>query len=150
MATKADVDDFLAQKTLAVAGVSRKRMKFGSTAYRELKGKGYRVFPINPKAETIEGETCYPNVGALPEEVDGLLIVLPPSQTEKVVREAADAGIPRVWIQQGSQSDEAIRLCKENGMSVVDGECILMFAEPVGFLHRVHRWVWGLLGKLPK
>jgi predicted CoA-binding protein len=67
-----------------------------------------------------------------------------------VVREAAEVGIPRVWMQQGSESEEAIRLCEENGISVVSGECILMFAEPAEFYHRMHRWVWGVMGKLPE
>ena len=75
---------------------------------------------------------------------------MPPAQTEKVVRDAAAAGIRRAWMQQGSESESAIRLCEENGVSVVHGECILMFAEPAAFYHRGHRWMWGVLGKLPR
>jgi predicted CoA-binding protein len=66
------------------------------------------------------------------------------------VRDAAAAGIRRVWMQQGAESEAAIRFCAENGISAVHGECILMFAEPAAFYHRMHRWVWGLLGKLPR
>lgn len=150
MAKKADVDDLLAQRTLAVVGVSRRRMKFGSMAYRTLKAKGYRVFPINPNANTIGEERCYPNLSALPEPVGGAVLCIRPTETEKVVRDATAAGITRVWMQQGAESEAAIRFCEENGIRVVHGECILMFAEPVGLLHRIHRWVWGLLGKLPR
>ncbi|MBI3950457.1 MAG: CoA-binding protein [Acidobacteria bacterium] len=149
MTTKSAVEDFVAQQTLAVVGVSRGGKKFGNLALKALKAKGYHVFPINPHAESIEGEQCYPTLKSLPERVDGVLIVVPPTETEQVVREAAAAGIRRIWMQQGAESEAAIRFCQENGLSVVHGECILMFARPVDSVHRLHRWIWGLLGKLP-
>ena len=81
---------------------------------------------------------------------DGGSSGLKPAQTQQVVRDAAAAGIRRVWLQQGAESAAAIRFCEENGISTVHGECILMFAEPAAFYHRAHRWVWKLLGKLPR
>ncbi|MBZ5544903.1 MAG: CoA-binding protein [Acidobacteriia bacterium] len=150
MTSKAVVTDFVSQKKLAVVGVSRQGKKFGNMAFRELKAKGYKLLPVHPQAETIEGERCYPSLAALPEPVDGVLVVVPPAETEKVVREAAAAGIKRVWMQQGAESPAAIKFCEDNGLSAVHGECILMFAEPAAWFHRAHRWVWKLLGKLPK
>jgi hypothetical protein len=150
MTTKATVEDFIAQRTLAVVGVSRGGKKFGNLALKALKAKGYRVFPINPHTETIDDERCYPNLRSLPEPVDGVLVVVPPAETEQVVQEAAAAGIRRVWMQQGAESEAAIRFCQEHGLSVVHGECILMFARPVDSVHRLHRWLWRLLGKLPQ
>jgi predicted CoA-binding protein len=150
LATRAAVNDFLAQRRLAVVGVSRGGNKFGNAAFKELKAKGYQVIPVNPHAEVVEGELSYPSLSALPEPADGVLIVVPPDETEKVVRDAAEAGIPRVWMQQGSESVAAIRFCEEQGISAVHGECILMFAEPAAFYHRLHRWVWGLMGRLPQ
>lgn len=149
MSRKVDVDDFLAQKIMAVVGVSRGGKKFGNVVLRDLKDKGYRVFPINPHAEAIDGQRCYPNLSALPETPDGVVTVVPPATTEEVVKQAWAAGIRRVWMQQGSESEAAIRYCRDNGMTVIDGECILMFAEPAAFYHRFHRWVWKVLGKLP-
>jgi predicted CoA-binding protein len=150
MTSKAAVADFVSQRRLAVVGVSRKKMKFGNLAFRELKRKGYKLFPVHPHAGQLEGERCYPSLAALPEPVEGVLVIVPPAQAEQVVREAAAAGIRRVWLQQGAGSSAAIRFCEENGISVVHGECILMFAEPAAWYHRAHRWVWGLLGKLPR
>ncbi len=150
MTSKAAVETFLAQKNLAVVGVSRNKSKFGTMAYTALKNKGYRVFAVNPHATEIEGDPCYPSLKALPEPVGGALIVLPAQATEAVVRDAAEAGIPHLWIQQGSESTAALHFCEEQGLETIHGECILMFAEPVGFGHRLHRWVWGLLGKLPQ
>jgi predicted CoA-binding protein len=150
MTTKAAVKDFLDQRTLAVVGVSRGGKKFGNTAYKELKAKGYQVFPVNHHVDAIDGDRCYSSLSALPEPVGGVLIVVPPRETEQVVRDAAAAGIRRVWMQQGAESQAAIQFCEERGISAIHGECILMFAEPAAFYHRLHRWVWRLLGKLPQ
>ena len=150
MNTRRDVQDLLAQKTLAMAGISRNPQAFSAKAFKELTQKGFRVIPVNPNAESIEGRKCYPSVQKLPEKVGGLLIFTPPSETEKVVREAADAGIRRIWIQQGAQSEGALKFCRENGLPAVSGQCILMFAEPVASFHGFHRWVKGVFGRLPK
>jgi predicted CoA-binding protein len=150
MTSKTTVDGILGQKTMAVVGVSRGGRKFGNMIMKDLKGKGYRVFPVNPHAEMIDGERCYPSLKDLPERPGAVITVVPPAVTEAVVQEAKAAGIKRVWMQQGSESDEAIRFCNENGIEAVHGECILMFAEPVSSIHRFHRWVWKLFGKLPR
>ncbi|MBI4295140.1 MAG: CoA-binding protein [Chloroflexi bacterium] len=150
MTTRAAVDDFLAQRKLAVVGVFRSGKGFGNAACKELKTKGYRLFAINPRAESIGSERCYPSLSALPEPVDGVLVVVSPAETEQVVRDAAAAGIRRVWLQQGARSEAAVRFCQDNGISVVHGECILMLAQPTALYHRMHRLVWRLLGKLPR
>ena len=150
MVTRTAVEDFVAQRKLALVGVSRGGKKFGNLALKALKEKGYRVFPVHPHAEQIEGERCYPSLLALPEQVEAALIVVPPAETERVVREAAAAGIKRVWLQQGAESQDAIRFCEEHGLEVIPGECVLMFAQPVKSVHRCHRWLWKTLGRLPQ
>ncbi|HZD60038.1 MAG TPA: CoA-binding protein [Anaerolineae bacterium] len=150
MTDRQTVDEFLAQPALAVVGVSRSGKKFGNAAYKELKAKGYRVYPVHPQADAIEGDKCYKKLGDLPEAVGGVLTVVPPQQTEHVVRDAALVGIKRVWMQQGAESQEAIRFCEENGIAHVEGLCILMFAQPTALPHKLHRFIWGLIGKLPK
>ena len=149
MNSKKLVEEFLMQKKIAVVGVSRKKTKFGNAIYKELKQKDYKVFPVNPNMQTFEGDICYPDLLSLPEKVDAVVINVPPVQTEKVVREAKEAGINKVWLQQGSQSEDAVKFCEENGIDCVSNECILMFAQPTAFIHRAHRWIWGVLGKLP-
>ena len=150
MSSKATIEEFLAQPVLAVVGVSRDSKKFGSKVYSDLRRKGYQTFAVNPNVHVIGDSPCYPSFQALPKRVDGVVFVVPPGETEKMVQEVAEVGIRRVWMQQGSESQDAIRFCEENNISVVAGECILMFAEPAEFYHRVHRWAWGVLGKLPK
>ncbi len=150
MNSKKSVDEFFQQKTLAMVGVSRDTKKFGYQVYRELKSKGYHLLAVNPQAQQIDGEPCYPNLRQLPEKAGGVIVMTPAAQSESVVRDAAVAGIRRVWLQQGSVSDAALRYCQENGIEVIANECVLMFAEPVGSFHKVHRWVWKLIGKMPK
>jgi predicted CoA-binding protein len=149
MTTGEAIADFFDHRKLAVVGISRQGRKFGNLAFKELKAKGFHLYPVHPSAESVEGTRCFPSLAALPEPVDGVLIVVPPRQTEKIVREAAAAGIRRVWMQQGAESPEAIQFCEAQGMSVIHGECVLMFAEPAKWFHRTHRWVWRVLGRLP-
>jgi predicted CoA-binding protein len=150
MSSQQMISDFLAQRKLALIGVSRSGRRFGNAVWKELRAKDYQVFPVHPQASLIDGQSCWPNVLKLPEPVGGAVLVVPPSVTEEVVREIAQAGIPRVWMQQGSESAAAIAYCNEKGIGVVHGECILMFLEPTAFFHRAHRWIRQVLGKLPR
>lgn len=147
--TKAAITKFLDQKTMAVVGVSRSEKKFSYRLYQTLKAKGYQLFAVNPNTDRIDGESCFDCIQSLPQPVNGVVIVVPPDQTEKVVKDAYAAGINHVWIQQGAESKEAIDFCAKNGMNVIHNQCILMFAEP-SFPHKCHRYIWKALGKLPK
>ncbi len=147
-ASGSDIRDFLAQRSLAIAGVSRKGRGFGAIALRELGRRGYDMHVIHPGADEIQGRRCARSVRDVADRVGGLLLVTRPAVTTGLVREAAQAGIRRIWMQQGAESDEAISICRENGIAAVHGECILMFAQPAGF-HRFHHWVRGLFGRLP-
>ena len=149
MNSKKVVEDFLAQKKIAVVGVSRTKTKFGNAIYKELKQKGYDVYAVNPHISTFDDDPCYADLLSLPEKVDSAIICIPQTQTAAVVTLAKEAGITKVWLQQGSQSDEAVKFCEENGIDCISNECILMFAQPSAFIHRAHKWVWGVLGKLP-
>lgn len=143
------IDQFLSQKKLAVAGVSRSGKKFSNTVYKTLKDKGYTVFALNPNTYEIGTEACYPDVNSLPEGVDGIVILTPPQQTEAVVKDAAAAGIKHMWIQQGAESKEAIDYCKANGINVIYKQCIIMFTDS-SFPHSIHRFFAGVFGKIPK
>lgn len=149
MTSKTLVEDFLSEQKIAVVGISRSKNKFGNAIYRELKKKGYTLFPVNPNMSEIEGDKCFPSLSSVPEQVDALIINIPPKNAKAIVEEAKNVGIKKIWMQQGSESEEAIKFCNENNIEVVTGECILMFAEPAAFFHRAHRWVNKITGKLP-
>jgi predicted CoA-binding protein len=150
MNTMQDIQGFVAEKTLAVAGLSRDEKSFSAAVSKELKTKGYTLYPVNPNADSIRGEKCYPSLAALPVKVGGVLVFTPPAHTEKVVREAVAAGIRRIWIQQGAASPEALRFCADNKLPAVSKQCILMYVEPVTSIHAFHRWVKKLFGGLPR
>ena len=148
------VSDFLAQKRIAVVGVSRGGDSPANLIYRKLRDTGHQVFPVNPNATEVEGVPCYGNVALIPDGVDGAVIATQPSVTEQVVRECARAGIARVWLHrsfgQGSVSPAAVDFCRENNITVIAGGCPMMFCEPVDFGHKCMRWILNLSGGLPK
>lgn len=119
-------DDFLAQDALAVAGVSRHGRGYGYKVWRHLQSQGIRVYPINPKATQIEGETCYATVKDIPQPIGGVVTVVPPERTLEVVQHCIEVGVPRIWMQPGSESEEAIKLAEENGLDVMANACMLM------------------------
>jgi predicted CoA-binding protein len=146
-------NDFLAQKRIAIAGVSRSEKETANMIYKRFRSAGYQVFPVNPNAQTVEGDPCYPDIKSIPGGVDAVLIVTHPSVSAQVVRDCAEAGVKRVWMHEGmggSVSDEAVALCRENGISVIPGACPLMFGPTADFGHKCIRWWLGLTGKLPQ
>ncbi len=151
----AQIRDFLAQKNIAVAGVSRSSEGRAANAiYNRLKNSTYQVYAVNPNAETVEGDPCYPNLKAIPIQVDGVVIVTKSMHTESIVRECSELGIPRVWMHrsfgQGSVSEVAVKHCEENGISVIAGGCPMMFCEPVDFAHKWIRWLSRISGGTPR
>lgn len=149
MATLTAVERFVAEPALAIVGVSRSGAKFGNTATRTLAARGYRVYPVHPRATEIDGFPCYPSFEALPEHVNAVLVVVPPAEGVKVVQDAAKAGIHQVWLQQGAESAAVLAACRALDLSVVSRECILMFAKPAG-VHKLHAWISHALGHTPQ
>ncbi len=145
--------DFLAQKRIAIVGVTRDKQGWGRTLYDEFKKRGYDTYAINP-ARAIEGIQCYGALRELPQKPDGVLLVVPPNVTEQVVREVAELGIPRVWMHRsggaGAVSEAAIQFCKEKKIAVVYGVCPFMYLQPQGFGHKLHYTFAKWFGGLPK
>jgi len=150
LVSKEAIDKFLKQKTLAVVGVSRSGKKFGNSVYKELKSKGYKLYPIHPEMKTYDGEDCYPSLSSLPEKVGGVFIAVSPEKTEEIVKEAKNMGIDNIWIQQKSESEKAVSFCNQNELNLIHNECLLMYANPVGFPHSIHRFIWKVMGKMPQ
>jgi len=127
MDVQARIEDFLAGEVFAVAGASTDREKYGNKVLRAYLQRGLVIWPVHPKEKEIEGVACSPDLASLPEPVHGLSIVTPPAVTEKLVEAAAEVGIKRLWMQPGAESNEAIALAAELGLSVIaGGPCILV------------------------
>ena len=146
MALRPTIDLFLTDKEIAVAGVSRDPKKFGNILFWTLKNKGYKVYPVNPNTDDIEGNICYRKLKDLPVEVKNLLVTTSKNDTENIIREAIDKGFRNIWIQNGCETDKAIKLAKDNHINLVSGVCILMYADPKGF-HKFHQVLAKWFGK---
>jgi predicted CoA-binding protein len=149
------IKDFLAQKRIAVAGVSRTETgQAANMIYRRLRDSGYEVFAVNPKADQVEGDPCFHDLKSIPGKLDGVVVVTTPEAAEEIARRCAEVGVPRVWMHRGfgagSVSDAATRYCEENGIEVIPGGCPMMFCGPVDFGHKCMRWWLSLTRKLPR
>jgi predicted CoA-binding protein len=150
------VHDFLAQKRIAVAGVSRdkRRHPAGNLIYEKLKKSGHSVFAVNPNMQTFEGDRCYPDLKSIPGGVDGVVIVTRPEVTDRIVHDCDDAGVRRVWIHRSigkgsSVSADAVEYCRQHDITVIAGACPMMYGEGVDFGHTCLRWILKLTGGLP-
>jgi hypothetical protein len=117
-------------------------------AYKVLKEHGYQVYPVHPEAEQIDDVKCYDSLASLPDSVDGVLVVVPTERACQIVKDAAQAGVRNVWLQQGAESPEVLALGEGLDLNLVSKKCILMYTEPVGSVHGVHRFFVKLFGKL--
>ena len=121
------INRVLDKKTvIAVVGASRNPEKYGHQVYKDLKTAGYRVYPVNPNAREILGDRVYPDLKSLPVKPDVVNIVVPPKVTEETVKTCRELGIKTVWMQPGSESEQAIDFCKTNNIDVIHGVCIMI------------------------
>ncbi len=153
------VQDFLAQERIAVVGVSDRRETGCNLAYRKFKESGYAVSAVNPRLTSFEGDPCYPDLQSIPEKPDAVFILTNPNITEQIIEQCVDLGIQRVWMHclmgtkpglaasMTSVSQEAVRMCRENGIEVIPGSCPNQFLKP-DFGHTLMRGMFRTFGFL--
>ena len=146
---------FLAHDRVAVTGVSRSPQgKGGNLVYRRLRDRGYQVFAVNPHADEVEGDPCYPDLAAIGGGVGAVVIATAPEAAEATMRQCADLGITAVWMHRslgaGSVSSSAADYGREHGITVIDGGCPLMFGPTADGGHKLMRMVCTLAGTVPR
>jgi hypothetical protein len=146
------VQDFLAQKRIAVCGLSRTKDSGAGAVYLRLRENGYQVFPVHPTAEALHGDPCYPTLSAIPGSVDAVFVMNSPDVSEKIVDEAIRLGIKRVWMHNNtfmpsSVSQTAVERCRAAGVNVISVGCPMMFLKP-DFFHNGMRWVIRATGRM--
>jgi hypothetical protein len=151
------VQDFLAQKKIAVVGVSDKRETGCNAGYRRFKSAGYAVSAVNPHLTTFDGDPCYPDLKSIPEKPDAVFILANPKVTERIVQQCVDLGVRHVWMHclmgtkpglaagMTSVSADAVRMCHENGITVIPGACPNQFLKP-DFGHALMRVMFRTIG----
>lgn len=151
------VQEFLAQKRIAVVGVSDKRETGCNLAYKKFKENGYQVYAVNPRISAYEGAPCYADLKSIPERVDAVFMLTGPRVTEQVIQQCVDLGIKHVWMHcmmgtkpglatgMTSVSAAAVEMCHAHGITVIPGSCPNQFLKPdVG--HAMMRGMWRLFG----
>ena len=147
------IDDFLAQKRIAVIGVSRNSRDFTRAMYNEFVRRGYDAVPVNPNVTEIDGRKSFARAGQIDPQAEAALIMTPATQSEAVARECAEAGIQRVWFYRatgrGAVDERAVDFCESRGINVIAGRCPFMFFPDAGF-HKVHALFLKLIGRYPR
>ncbi len=144
------IKDFLKLKRIALVGVSRDEKDFSRAIWKEFRDNGYDMVPVNPNAESIDGVRAAPSLAAVKPAPQGVVIMVPPSQSLHVAREAIQYSINALWFTKGTVSPVAVREAKAAGCRVVAGECPFMFLKPGVFPHSWHRGFNRLFGSLPR
>jgi hypothetical protein len=152
---KQAAEEFLSARRIAVTGVSRNPQGHGSNVvYQRLRDRGYQVFAVNPQAEQVEGDTCYPDLAAIPGGVEAVVIGTRPDRARATVQECLDLGVKRIWMHRsfggGSVDAAAAAYGREHGLQVIDGGCPLMFGPTADGGHKFMCGLLKLTGKVPR
>ena len=146
-------NDFLAQRRIALVGVSRDPRDLSRSLFRELRQRGYDVVPVHPTLDAVDGVACAHRLQDVHPGVDGALLMTPPAQTDRVVRDCTEAGVTRVWMHRGAGrgavNPVAVSYCRDHGIAVVEGACPFMFLPRAGLVHRTHGFFARLFGSHP-
>jgi len=111
-------------RVIAVVGASRDPGKEAHTVPRQILRHGWRVIPVNPYADELWGQRCYPTLADIPEPVDLVNVFRPSADTPEVARQAVAIGAKALWLQQDIVSAEARAIAEAGGLDYVEDHCI--------------------------
>jgi len=148
------IEVFLAQKRIAMVGLSREPKSFSVALFKEMCRRGYDVVPVNPCSAEIQGRRCFRRIQDIQPPVDAALLMTSPKVTNSVVSDCAEAGVRRVWMYRaggkGAVSPRAVEFCEEHGIQVIPGQCPFMFWPDAGGGHRLHGFIRKITGRYPR
>jgi predicted CoA-binding protein len=148
------INHFLAQKRIAMVGISREGKDFSISLFEEMSRRGYDMVPVNPNAPQILGRPCFARVQDIQPAVDAVLLMTSPAVTDSVVKDCAQAGIRLIWMYRaggkGAVSPQAVRFCKEHEIQVIPGQCPFMFWSDAGTGHRFHGFIRKITDRYPR
>ena len=154
MTTMNQIQDFLGQKRFAIVGVSRTPQDFSRAVFREFLERGYDAVPVNPEVREIDGQPCFASLFDVAPPVDSVLLMTSPAVTGTVVQDCAATRVKRVWMHRGAGmgavSAKAVEFCKSKSISVIPGECPLMFLPGGSWFHGFHGFLRKITGAYPR
>lgn len=134
------IHEFYASRQMALVGISNVKSKFGNYIYKQFTKRGYTVYPVHTQITEYHGKQVYPSISALPEGIDSILINTKPESTRQLIEDALAKGIRKIWLQPGSNDDKTLEGLNQDGISIITGECCIMFLDKPGFPHNLHRY----------
>jgi len=151
MKTRKDIERFLAGNSFALCGLSRSGKKFSNMLFDKLTELKYKVYPVNPNADIINGNKVYNSLQDLPKDCKHVILMTPKEESIKLIIEAISLGITDIWVQQGAENSEIIQLSKKHdNYNIIYGYCLWMFIAPEGFPHNLHKGILQIFQKYPK
>lgn len=152
MVSRSQIETFFSVPAIALIGVSRDKRKFGYKVFEKMRTTqtSFTVVPVNPNADDIDGVPCYRDLRSLPDEVQSVVLMVPKGKVTETLKQALERGIKNIWIQQDTETLAALQVAAASKANVISGLCIFMFTDPVKGIHRFHRSLKGLFGRLPR
>lgn len=111
-------------RTIAVVGIARTTDKPSGGVPADLQRRGFRIIPVNPKADEILGEKAYRSLSDVPEDVDVVEVFRPAAEAPDIARQAVAIGARALWLQLGIESDEARKIAEDAGLDFVQDRCM--------------------------
>ncbi len=112
---------------IGILGATAKKSKYGYKVLKNLKIRGFKnLYPINPNYKEIEGFECYDSLRSIPDKIDLLVFIVPPSIGLEVLQDAKALGLKNMWFQPGAESKEIEKFCKKYSLNYSFYRCIMV------------------------
>ena len=164
MKPPSQIQSFLSQKKILVAGVSSKKKTPAISIAKRFANSGYEVVLLHPTMKEYNGFSVYSSIKEIPDKPDAAFLFTSPDITDKITDECIQSGIQHIWMhnmlgicankgstfmkEQTSVSHNAVAEAREAGLNVITGSCPLQFLEPVDPFHKCVRWISAKMGNL--
>ncbi|QKT08099.1 CoA-binding protein [Gordonia sp. X0973] len=131
------MDDVAAQilrtyDTITVVGASADPAKAANEVPAYMQARGWRIVPVNPRADEIVGERVYRSLADVPKPVGLVDVFRPSADCAEVARAAVAAGATALWLQLGITSPEARRIARDAGLAYVEDRCLIIEQRRTG------------------
>ena len=117
-------------RTLAVVGLSNNPARVSNSVCAYMRQYGYRIIGVNPNFPEVFGETCYPSLSEMTEEVrdevELVVVFRRPEEVPELLTECADLGLSKVWLQLGVASVVALEIAEKRNLEIVEEQCLMV------------------------